>query len=103
MKTLFRNFSVALLAAASICAQGSQKMVVQVPFGFHVGESVLPSGQYTVDTDAAPGIVRLRSADGKSTAMIIGMNVQTVATPTAGKLIFNRYGEEYFLHQIWGQ
>ena len=98
---LIRNFSVALLAAASMYAQGSQKLNVRVPFGFHVGNSMLPSGEYTVDTDAAPGVVRLRSADSKSSAMIITIPVQTFDTPSQGKLVFNKYGDEYFLSQVW--
>jgi len=98
---IIRKLSVALLAAASVCAQASQKITVQIPFGFHVGNSVLPSGEYTVDTDAAPGVVRVRSADAKSTVMILSMATQTSATPSTGKLVFNKYGDEYFLSQIW--
>jgi hypothetical protein len=98
---LVRNLSVALLVAVSISAQGSQKLTVQVPFGFHVGSSTLPSGEYTVDTDAAPGIVRLRSTYSKSTVMIVSMSVQAPSIPSQGKLIFNKYGDEYFLSQVW--
>jgi hypothetical protein len=98
---LFRNLSVALLEAASMYAQGSQKLTVQVPFGFHVGDSILPSGEYIVSTDVAPGVVRVRSADARSSVMILSMPTQTLATPTTGKLVFNKYGDEYFLSQIW--
>ena len=101
MKTqLIRNFGLALLAAASVYAQGSQKLNVQVPFDFHLGNSMLPSGEYTVD-EAATGVVRLRSANSKSAAMIITIPVQTFDTPSQGKLVFNKYGDEYFLSQIW--
>jgi hypothetical protein len=97
---LIRNFGLALLAAASVYAQGSQKLNVQVPFEFHMGNSMLPSGEYTVD-DAAPGVVRLRSADSKSAAMIITIPVQTSDRPSEGKLVFNKYGDEYFLSKVW--
>jgi hypothetical protein len=98
---LIRNLSVALLAAASMYAQGSQKLTVQIPCGFHVGSSTLPSGEYTVDTDAAQGIVRLRSADSKSAVMILSLPVQAPGAPSQGKLIFNKYGDDYFLSQVW--
>jgi len=98
---LIRNFGVALFAAASLCAQAPQTIVVQVPFGFHAGPSMLPAGEYTVDTDAAPGIVRLRSADFKSAAMIQTNAVQSRSTSEVGKLVFHRYGDEYFLSQVW--
>ena len=100
-KQLFRNFVLALFAAAVVFAQGLNSLVVNVPFGFHVGNSMLPSGEYTVDTNAAPGVIRLRSADSKSAVMIFANSVQTSATPSTGKLIFNKYGDEYFLSQIW--
>ena len=98
---LIRNLSVALLAAASVYAQGSQNLTVQIPFGFHVGNSMLPSGEYIVSTDVAPGVVRVRSADAKSSVMILSMAAQTSTTPSTGKLVFNKYGDEYFLSQIW--
>jgi hypothetical protein len=102
MKTqLIRNFIVALFAAASVYAQGSPRLTVQVPFGFHVGASMLPAGKYTVDTDVAPSVVRLRSADSKSTVMILANSVQASTTTSQGKLIFNQYGDEYFLSQVW--
>jgi hypothetical protein len=94
---LVRNFGVALLAAASMYAQGSPKLTVQIPFGFHVGATMMPSGAYTVDTNAASGVLLFRSADCKSTVMILSNAVETHATPTQGKLVFTRYGEEYFL------
>jgi len=102
MKTQFiRRFSVALLAAVSLYAQGSQKLVVQVPFEFHVGNSMLPAGQYTVFTDAGAPVLRLRSYDSKSSVMILTNAVQTSIEPSQGKLVFHRYGDEYFLSQIW--
>ena len=102
MKTqLIRNFVVVLFAAASVYAQGSHRLIVQVPFGFHVGASILPQGEYTVDTDAGPNMVRLRSADSKSSVIIQAISVQTLTTTSQGKLIFNKYGDEYFLSQVW--
>src|SRR5260370_1577863 len=78
---LIRNCSVALLAAVSMYAQGSQKMKVQVPFGFHVGNSVLPSGQYTVDADAGAGLLRLSSRNAKSSVVIIALPVPPPPPP----------------------
>ena len=94
-------FCIALLAAASMYAEMSQKLIVQVPFGFHVGNSTLPAGEYTVATDAGSHLVRLRSADWKSAVMILTNAVQTFPAPGEGKLIFTRYGDEYFLSSIW--
>ena len=98
---IVRNLSVALFAAATLYAQGSQTLTVQVPFGFHVGNSILPAGGYTVDTDAAPNILRLRSDDFKSSVMIQTNAVEKLKAPSQGMLVFNKYGDEYFLSQVW--
>ena len=59
MKTQFiRKLSVALFAAVSLYAPGSQRLVVQVPFEFHVGNSMLPAGEYTVFTDSGAPVLR---------------------------------------------
>jgi len=62
---------------------------------------MLSAGEYTVDTDVAPSVVRLRSADSKSAVMILANSVETSTTTSQGKLIFNQYGDEYFLSQVW--
>jgi len=102
MKTqLIGVFGLALLTAASVLAEMTPRMKAHIPFGFHVGNSMLPAGEYTVDTDPGPGLVRLRSADAKSSVTILANAVQTVSTPRDSKLIFSRYGDEYFLSRIW--
>ena len=104
MKTqIIRNVSVALLAAASVFAQGSQKLMVRIPFGFHMGDSILPAGQYTVDAPSHT-VLRFRSEDFKSTTMILTHAVERVSSPhnpSQGRLIFNKYGDKYFLSQVW--
>jgi len=98
---IVRNLSVALFAAATLFAQGSQTLKVQVPFGFHVGKSVLPAGGYTVYTEGPAHVLRLTSDDSKSTVMIQSNAVEKLSPPSQGMLIFNKYGDEYFLSQVW--
>ncbi|MBI1786877.1 MAG: hypothetical protein HYR60_04895 [Acidobacteria bacterium] len=95
------RIGLTLLAAVSLYAQSSQKLVVQIPFEFSAGIAVLPAGEYTVETDIVPGVVRLRSTDHKSAAMIISQSVETLKTPNDPKLVFNRYGDQYFLWRVW--
>ena len=102
MKTrLICSLAAALLAAAGLYAQSSQTLVANVPFGFHVGSVALPAGEYKVDPQAAPGFVRLISADHKSVAIIGTFATQAPKYNEQGKLVFNRYGDNYFLSQVW--
>jgi hypothetical protein len=98
-KRLIHSSILILLAAASAFAE--QPIKAQIPFPFYVGGSVLPSGSYTVDSGVARDVLRFRSADGKSTAMIVSHGVQPAAIPYRPKLVFNRYGDQYFLFQVW--
>ena len=74
-----------------------------IPFTFHVGNQSLPAGEYTVRcTNPASDVkvLQLRSKDGKSNVLvrtnsIVGrMNKDT-------KLVFNRYGNQYYFAQAW--
>jgi hypothetical protein len=102
MKTqLIGVFGLALLTVASLFAEMTPRMTAHIPFGFHVGNSVLPAGEYTVDTEPGPGLVRLRSADCKSSVTILANAVQSLSVPRESKLIFSKYGDDYFLSRIW--
>jgi len=98
---LIRNISVALLSAAYMFGQEPRRVTVQVPFGFHAGAATLPAGQYTVATELRSGLVKLSSADFKSNALVLSRAITPKTTSDEGKLIFNRYGNEYFLSRIW--
>jgi hypothetical protein len=98
MQRLIHCSILILLASASAFAE--QAIKAQIPFPFHMGGSVLPSGSYTVDTSLAPGVLRFTPANGKPSAVILSHAAQST-TPTQSKLVFNRYGDQYFLSQFW--
>ena len=93
--------ALALLAAAS--AFGQQKLRVDVPFEFHVAGAVLPAGQYDVDRDGR-NIRNLLFLDCDA----CGSRVIALTYPTGGgtaadrgRLVFNKYGDTYFLSEVW--
>jgi len=100
-KQLLHIVGAALLAAVAVHAQTSQKMTVSVPFSFSAGSTTMPAGDYKVNLSVAPGVVALQSLDHKSTALVMGISAQSRAASGEAKLIFKRYGHEYFLSQVW--
>lgn len=99
-KRLIYSFAVILLAAVFVYAD--PPVTAQIPFPFHVGDSTLPSGVYTLDTNVtAAGILCLRSANGRSSVMSLSQGVRSSTGPAQAKLIFHKYGDEYFLFQVW--
>ena len=102
MKTnMIRNVSLALLATASLFAQDKFSLKAQVPFTFHVGNAILPAGEYMVDTTAMQGVVRVRSSDGSLSAMVLTSGISKSPGTTAPRMVFNKYGDTYFLSQVW--
>jgi hypothetical protein len=91
-----------LLMAGSAIAQ-TVRVRGNIPFNFTVGNKTLPAGAYDVATIETHDtkMLRLQTLDGKS-SMIVGSNA-AVATkcPERSILVFNRYGSQYFLSEIW--
>ena len=90
----------AVLAGSSVYAQSSTVMKMDVPFNFRVGGQSLPAGEYTL-VPKSPSIVVIRNKDGNQSVVAMTNAVEANHSPADGKLIFNRYGEFYFLSQIW--
>jgi hypothetical protein len=101
-----RIFATALLTAASLVvpmaafAQNLQQATI--PFDFTVGKSLLPAGRYAV-APVSPNMIVIRGWKGQKLVSAI-----TMTTPieevrkNANNLIFNKYGDRYFLSEIRG-
>ena len=71
-----------------------------IPFDFVVGEKRLPSGEYHVKS-LYQGATEIRSNDARSTVIILTTGIQAGKISDVGKLVFNCYGDYYFLSRIW--
>ena len=91
-----------MLAVAVSFAQTSARASAKIPFDFHVGNITLPSGLYlvksgfpTVDT------LLIQSKDASRSAVAMTQGVKSTQRDGAAKLVFNQYGTNYFLSQVW--
>jgi hypothetical protein len=89
----------AMLTVPVIQAQ-SDMLVANIPFDFHVGKASLPSGEYTVKP-LNPETLLIQSKDGSSSAVSITIGATSSKIQDTGKLVFNRYGDQYFLSKVW--
>jgi hypothetical protein len=97
-----RTFSIAglsvMFGSSLILAQETGREVAKVPFAFHARETTLPAGSYFVSSTNL-GILRIADKNTGHAVMV----------PTRGResgsgnprLTFHRYGNEYFLAEIW--
>jgi hypothetical protein len=94
-------FVISLAAAGAVSAQ-SVTLQAKIPFSFAVNGKTLPAGEYVVFQGSAPGTMMIRGAGNGAGALT---RVVPPAEPSAhtgtARLVFNRYGERYFLSQIW--
>jgi Tfp pilus assembly protein PilW len=96
---------MALTAMATTrVAQAQQAVAVNIPFNFVAGNTQLPAGEYTVTVSSPTHSVILISLKDAKASTFINTNAAVSSTPqTESKLIFNRYGDRYFLAQVWEQ
>jgi len=75
-----------------------------VPFDFTVGKVSLPAGSYSVSRiGSIQTHLQLRRNDGKEGTIerINHVELNRGQMSEASKLIFHRYGDQYFLAQVW--
>ena len=91
------------LAAVSTRAQAKYGVRGNVPFDFIVGDKTIPAGLITahgVSLDAA-GVLSIGNVDQGKQAMRVGRSLPGGDDSDQCKLVFRRYGNRYFLAQIW--
>ena len=87
---------VAATSASFGFAQGTE-MRVNVPFAFHNGSQRLPAGVYRVKIESEH-LIMLR---GDSVSGFVTANPESGKSSDKGKLVFQRYGSQYFLREVW--
>jgi hypothetical protein len=94
---------MALVSAGAAYGQRG-RLIAQVPFNFVVDGKTMAAGKYDVTPINDGGsVLAIRSSDAKS-QLISQTNTGEQAKPNAelnARLVFHRYGDTYFLSQIW--
>jgi hypothetical protein len=102
-KQVYRALAVMSLCgvlAAPIVQAQSDMLLVNIPFEFNVGKAMLPSGEYHIKL--SPTTLMIQSKDGHQAAFASTIGVSSPKAEDIGKLVFNRYGTQYFLSKVWG-
>jgi hypothetical protein len=94
-----------LMITAPAFAQ-SMNVLANVPFSFSIDKSTLPAGEYQIRAVDTPGghVLAIRNREAKIGRMFLTNSVYHSASGAYSenpKLVFKRYGDQYFLSQIW--
>jgi hypothetical protein len=94
--------ALAFITAAASANGTAHSVRANIPFQFMVGNEALPAGEYTVRklTEDA-GAILINSTDGNSAAMRITVAKQGTPSQNKARLVFRKYGESYFLAEVW--
>jgi hypothetical protein len=87
--------ALAVVASSALTARGQTK--VTIPFSFHVGSTLMPAGTYRIEYPLS-SMISFQNLNGRDYASVVATTNRADAVPLQ-KLVFNRYGNEYFLRE----
>ncbi len=93
------------LSSLSVNAQVHGRLVANIPFDFYAGDQKVSAGKYTIESanprsDGATLILRRENGKGTKILNLMPVAVNSEAANIVATMIFNRYGNEYFLSEI---
>jgi hypothetical protein len=99
--------AVMTVIAASVSANAQSlnyRLTANIPFDFSVGGEKLSAGKYWISRAQQSNgdtVVQIRSTDLHSNLVRFTIPVLASAPAKNSSLVFRRYGDEYFLAEIW--
>ena len=89
------------MAVASVSAQTPTGAEVNIPFDFSAGKASLKAGTYVI-IRKSDSMLQIRHANEKRTILVNApLTIGSRDYRAGERLVFNRYGDEYFLTQVW--
>lgn len=86
--------------ARAIAQDSSLHLTANVPFDFRSGSEMMPAGKYDI-RQLSDHILIVRGVNQNRSQFVSTQSTQTFRPSEKGKLVFHRYGNQYFLYQIW--
>ena len=77
---------------------------VRIPFDFVVGEKTFAAGEYLVErleSSSGDAMVVVRGLNDRTKLVRLSNSVQSREPKEQATLVFNRYGNQSFLEQVW--
>ena len=85
--------------------QSYNAVTLKIPFAFYAGDQQMPAGQYVIDMPRMSGfsigsMVKVSSPDGSKCQFLFSSVGRPVTSDNDFHLIFNKYGDTYFLSRV---
>jgi hypothetical protein len=92
--------AMVVLAVGCANAQLTHGVRADIPFAFTVANQTFPAGQYTVKPINDMGFLAI-TGNGSAMTMTISQATDSASAQKLSKLVFHKYGDRYFLYQVW--
>jgi hypothetical protein len=89
------------LMGLSVAARAqTEGVVAKIPFAFHIGNQTLPAGTYKVarSNNSSPSCLLISNTAAHDSVFVVEQSEES--TIGSAKLVFDRYGESYFLREV---
>jgi len=95
-------FALGLLLVVSAAHAQSGAVSARVPFDFVVGNQVYSAGDYLLSSwGTANESILIRNTDESKGRLVLTQSCARLEKAEKGVLIFHRYGDQYFLYEVW--
>lgn len=96
--------ALSLVTAVVSNGQSTQRVYANVPFNFVAGNKELPAGRYNVAPMTSDGqAVRISGTESSLSVIRLTSTINKTKPSDRTKLVFHRYGNSYFLSEVWCQ
>jgi len=82
----------------------SNRMRINIPFEFSVGDSKLPAGEYSIgraQPSSGDTVLLISNVNHPDSVLPLTNSAQSLNSKDVDTLVFHRYGDQYFLYQVW--
>ena len=102
-KLLAIAIALPLLMIAAASAQ-TVHMRVRVPFNFIAAGATLPAGEYDIQSlGTNEKTLAIRNQNSSAGLLVFSNPCESLNASSSTKLVFHRYGDRYFLAELWVQ
>jgi hypothetical protein len=94
---------VVILGSSIAVSAGTGPLRAKIPFAFNVEENLLPPGEYLFKVGGFSGltsVVMVSTLDGQNSFYLPLVPGEREVSNADYRLIFNRYGDRYFLSKV---
>ena len=100
-KTLWMVVAIAALMSVSAIAGDTIAIRANVPFDFMVGNQLAPAGEYVFAQNGSWSSIQISCRDTRTALRVLRFPAGNNMTSSPYALVFNKYGDRYFLKQVW--